>query len=257
MAANYSIGQFSKKTSTTIRTLRYYDEIGILKPAFITESGRRYYSDNDLIKLQKIVSLKYLGYSLEKITEFIHMNDWNLKESLSFQRKEMLQKKLHIEKVIRALDHALHIMDDDGEVDSSIFISLILNIQMESEHKKWLKGFIEEKKVDAMYDIPEEKQLELNKKAITIYSDLKNLYGHDPESNQVQEVIKGYMEIVQEIIGDDFKLVQELYDMGNESESQIDTHNLFHSPFTPEEEEWVTKAMDIYLRKKGVIVDGK
>ncbi|QED49810.1 MerR family transcriptional regulator [Cytobacillus dafuensis] len=254
MTANYSIGQFSKKTGTTIRTLRYYDEIGILKPAFITESGRRYYSDDDLIKLQKIVSLKYLGYSLEKITEFIHMNEWNLKDSLTFQRKEMLQKKLHIENVIRALDHALHIIDDDGEVDSSIFISLINNIQMESEHKEWLKGFIEEQKVDAMFNISEEKQLELNKKALEIFSGLKLQFGQDPASSQVQELIKDYMEIVHEITGDDLKLIQDLY----EKDIVIDDDpQLFHSPFTSEEEEWVTKAMDIYLRKKGVIVDGK
>ncbi|MED1790478.1 MerR family transcriptional regulator [Brevibacillus laterosporus] len=43
-----SIGDFSRKTRTTVMTLHYYDEIDILKPTFVSESGRRYYSDQDL-----------------------------------------------------------------------------------------------------------------------------------------------------------------------------------------------------------------
>ncbi|MEH7522807.1 MerR family transcriptional regulator [Bacillus sp. JJ1503] len=248
MSANYSIGQFAKKTGSTVRTLHYYDEISLLKPTLITESGRRFYSDEDLIKLQKIVSLKYLGYSLEKISEFIHLQDWSLKDSLTFQKSEMLQKKQQLENVIRALDHALHMMDKNEEVDSSIFISLIKNIQMENEHKEWLKEIIQEEKVEKMYSIPEEKQLELNQKTLVVFSELKELYGLDPASEQVQRLIGDYMELVKELTGDDHNLVQDLLDSGVEIE---DDPVLFHSPFSAEEEKWLTKAMEIYLKEMG------
>ncbi|MBY0123382.1 MerR family transcriptional regulator [Bacillus sp. S/N-304-OC-R1] len=254
MTAKYSIGEFAKRTGTTIRTLHYYDEISLLKPALTTDSGRRFYSDDDLVKLQKIVSLKYLGYSLEKISEFIHLQDWSLKDSLSFQKKEMLQKKQQLENVIRALDHALLMMDSHGKVDSSIFISLIKNIQMEDEHKEWLKGFIHEEKVEKLYSIPEEKQLEMNIKTLEIFSELKELYGQDPASKDVQELIKDYMGIVNELTGDDLKLVQDLYDSGIDIE---DEPSLFHSPFTAEEENWLAKAIEIYIKKMGIVMDKK
>ncbi|MBX6396328.1 MAG: MerR family transcriptional regulator, partial [Alicyclobacillaceae bacterium] len=80
----YSIVEFSKITDTSIRTLRYYDEIGLLKPAKHPESGHRWYDDQDLLKLQQITSLKLLGYTLEQIK--VIMNEPNfdlgLKDSL-------------------------------------------------------------------------------------------------------------------------------------------------------------------------------
>ncbi len=96
MSNTYSIGDFAKKTGITIRTLHYYDEMNLLKPAFITDAGRRYYSDDSIMQLQKIVTLKFLGYSLEKIHDLIYLNDWDLQDSLQFQKQEMLQKREHI-----------------------------------------------------------------------------------------------------------------------------------------------------------------
>jgi len=82
MFTQYSIGEFAKKTGMTIRTLHYYDEIDLLKPSFISPTGRRFYSDENIIQLQKIVSLKFLGYPLEKIHTLIHLKEWDIKESL-------------------------------------------------------------------------------------------------------------------------------------------------------------------------------
>lgn len=255
MTDKYPIGEFSKKTGTTIRTLHYYDEIGLLKPAFITEAGRRFYSDNELVILQRIVSLKFLGYSLEQINEFIHLKDWDIKDSLVFQKNEMIQKKRHIENVIRALEHALHILEEQEKGDPSIFIHIINNIQKENEHKEWLKGVISEDKVKKIYDISEEKQLELNKRAYILFTALKESYGQDPASKQIQTLIEEYMIIFDEITGSDIELfLQEILDSGIEID---DDPQLFPSPFSADEEKWVGKAMEIYFRKKGVKIDGE
>lgn len=252
MAAKYSIGTFSKKTGTTIRALRYYDEIGLLKPTFITDSGHRYYSDDDILTLQKIVSLKYLGYSLEKINEFLHLKDWDLKDSLSFLKDEMLQKKLHLENVIRALDHALHMMDDQEQIDSSIFISLIQNIQMEKEHKEWLKGYIAEEKVEQLYNIPEEKMLDINKRTHIIIAQLKQACGQDPASEHVQTLIHNFLKLVDELTGNYLDIINELSgkEIDFEKEAQI-----FYSPLSDEEEKWAGKAIEIYFKKKGLMSD--
>ena len=55
----YPIGAFAKMTAITERTLRYYDRKGLLKPSSRNEQGHRYYTDKDLIQLQKILTLKY------------------------------------------------------------------------------------------------------------------------------------------------------------------------------------------------------
>ena len=67
----YSTGEFAKIAGVTIRTIRYYDKIGLLKPTKVLNNGYRRYCNNDLITLQKIVSLKQLGFSLEEIYPLI------------------------------------------------------------------------------------------------------------------------------------------------------------------------------------------
>lgn len=90
-----SIGEFSKRTGTSIRTLQYYDEIGLLKPEKNVSSGHRVYKGKDILELQKIVSLKVLGYSLEEIRVMLTIPSLNvsLKETLEQQRKAFEEKK--------------------------------------------------------------------------------------------------------------------------------------------------------------------
>ena len=63
----YTIGPFARKTGVTTRTLRFCDKKGLLKPSNLSESGRRFYTDKDLLTLQNILVFKYLGYSLDEM----------------------------------------------------------------------------------------------------------------------------------------------------------------------------------------------
>ena len=65
--AYYTSGQFAKKAHVTLRAIRYYDKQNILKPSARTAAGARLYTDADLAKLQQILLLKYLGFSLDDI----------------------------------------------------------------------------------------------------------------------------------------------------------------------------------------------
>ena len=71
----YTTGQFAKMAGVTLRTIRYYDKIGLLKPSHILDNGYRQYCNKDLITLQKILALKELGFSLEEIYPLIIDND--------------------------------------------------------------------------------------------------------------------------------------------------------------------------------------
>lgn len=119
----YSIGEFSKLTGVTQRTLRYYDEKHLLKPSKISESGRRYYQEKDMIPLQQIITLKYLGFALEDIEPLLNEKKGNLQDSLKFQRKLMTQKQEHLNQVIKALDHAIEISEEGKWIrESYIFL---------------------------------------------------------------------------------------------------------------------------------------
>lgn len=64
-----TVGELAKEMNTTVRTLQYYDNEGILEPSSKSDSGRRLYTKKDMIKLHQILSLKYLGFSLDDIKE--------------------------------------------------------------------------------------------------------------------------------------------------------------------------------------------
>lgn len=251
MNASYSIGEFAKKTATTIRTLHHYDDLGLLKPSYVNDSGRRFYSDKDFVPLQRIVTLKYLGFSLEEIKGLLQSETWNLKDSLEFQHKLLEQKKEELEKVMKAIQHALVVMDDQQEINPAIFISLIHNIQREDDHKEWLKQFLSEETVEEMFNMPEEKQLDIEKRWASVCAFLKKSTHLEPSEPAVQGAIADMMSLIGDLYGDELKLVEEIADV----EIQEDTY-LFHSPFTLEEEEWLSKGLHIYLQKQGVDLHG-
>ncbi len=64
-----TIGELAKQTNVTVRTLQYYDSIGLLKPSTLTEGGRRLYAISDMVILHQIITLKSVGFSLEAIKE--------------------------------------------------------------------------------------------------------------------------------------------------------------------------------------------
>ena len=86
------ISEVAKFTGVTIRTLHYYDEIGLLKPSKITESGYRLYSMEDIEVLQQILFFRELDFPLNEIKEIMNNPNYNKAEALKKQ-KELLMKK--------------------------------------------------------------------------------------------------------------------------------------------------------------------
>jgi len=103
------IGLFSKMAKTTIKTLRYYDEIGLFHPAFIDENGYRYYQLEQLNDLNKIVSLRNLDLSIEEIKQYLngaslenllsaHLEKLNLEKSRIIENISLTKKYMAIAK---------------------------------------------------------------------------------------------------------------------------------------------------------------
>lgn len=130
----YTTGEFAKKAGVTLRTIRYYDVKGILKPSYYNESGYRFYSDEDFIKLKKILALKYLGLSLDEI-EVIENNDYernHLKNYLKLQKTITNNKMNNMKVVLNAIETAQISMENHGQELASI-IDDIKSLEGEKE----------------------------------------------------------------------------------------------------------------------------
>ncbi|MEZ3487955.1 MAG: methyltransferase domain-containing protein [Lachnospiraceae bacterium] len=123
----YSSGEFARMANVTLRTIRYYDKQDILKPSYVSEAGARFYTDKDFARLQQVLLLKYLGFSLEDIKEMLigEVDDHYMMNSLNIQLK-LVQDKIEqmqlVEKAIR--DTAEEIRKKHG-IDWNQMLNLI------------------------------------------------------------------------------------------------------------------------------------
>ncbi len=101
------INEFAKLTGVSVRTLHYYDEIGLLKPAFVDEqNGYRFYDENSLERMQEILFYRELDFELKSISEILSSPDYDKQKALAEQRKLLVLKKERLERIIDALDDA-------------------------------------------------------------------------------------------------------------------------------------------------------
>lgn len=133
----YSSGQFADMAHITKKTIRYYDEHNILKPSFVTPYGARFYTDADFARLQQILLLKYLGFSLEDIRE-ITINDSDphfLSDSLKMQLKLVEDRIEQLQLVTESIQETLKVIEDRHTVDWNQMINLIHLTELEKSLK--------------------------------------------------------------------------------------------------------------------------
>lgn len=123
----YTAGEIARLAGVSLRTIRFYDEKGLLKPVSYSDSGYRYYDGESLAVLQHILMLKYLGFSLKKIEEILR--DGDSLPDLSEQKAFLLQRKEHLEEMISAIEMA----ENNEESNKWDYLIRLLNLLTEEE----------------------------------------------------------------------------------------------------------------------------
>ncbi|HLS09065.1 MerR family transcriptional regulator [Lentibacillus sp.] len=194
--SSYTIGEFSKRTNVSIRTLHYYDDIGLLQPQKHPSSGHRIYADEDVLTLHKIITLKFLGYRLEKIGEILHEPSYtvDLNETLNLHLQALEEKKVQMEASIAAIKRTSKLLEAEGEIDSSVLMSLISNMQTERIQMEWMKEYLPDDMIDILYNKTAEEKLALEKEFVQFYTDIKKLAGEPIDSPEVQKLMQSYIQ---------------------------------------------------------------
>lgn len=103
----YTVQKLSRIAGISARTLRYYDEIGILKPARINSSGYRIYGQAEVDMLQQIMFYRELGVSLENIKEIVTSADFDVVKALKEHRVKLLEKRAQMDKLIANVEKSI------------------------------------------------------------------------------------------------------------------------------------------------------
>ena len=114
---NMHIKEFASLTGVSVRTLHYYDAIGLLKPSFVDEqNGYRFYNEESLKRMQEILFYRELDFSLKSIAQILSSKNYDRQAALQEQRKLLILKKNRLERLIAALADA-----EKGEITMDAF----------------------------------------------------------------------------------------------------------------------------------------
>ncbi len=150
----YTVKAVSDLAGVTVRTLHHYDEIGLLKPESVSASGYRLYGDAELERLQQILFLRELGFSLEDIKEILDSPGFDRKQALQTHRRLLVERRDRVQAMIRSVDRTLDAMERGMTMDKKAmfegFDDSKIRAHME-QYKEEARGMYGKEMVDESY----------------------------------------------------------------------------------------------------------
>lgn len=191
------ISEVAKLTGVTVRTLHYYDEIGLLKPSQVTEAGYRVYDESDLAVLQQILFFRELDFPLEDIRKIMQHPAYEQESALRKQKELLMQKRSRLDGLIALVDKTLK-----GEHDMSF--RQFDTTQIEETRKKYAEEAKQRWGATAAYAEYEKKashrsdtqQKMLEGEGAMILSEFGRNRFLAPDSAEAQALVKRWQEYI-------------------------------------------------------------
>ncbi len=190
----YQTSEFARLTGVTVRTLHHYDRIGLLKPSRRTAKGHRFYCEGDVARLQQIVTLKFLGFSLSDIKNVLDRQSLALQDALRLQREIIEEKRRRLDVAISAIRAAEHSLVDSAAPDWEAFAKIIEVITMQ-DNTDWMMTYYSAEAQQALAergkDWTPEKQAQIEADWNQLFRDVEEAAaaGVDPASAPAQALV--------------------------------------------------------------------
>ena len=186
------IKEFAKLTGVSVRTLHYYDEIGLIKPALVdAQNGYRFYDENSLLRMQEILFYRELDFPLKSILEILSSPDYDKQKALAKQRKLLELKKERLERIIDALDDATKGMVTMTAFDNSDYETARKQYEVEAK-QRWGETDAYKEHEEKTTKYTKDKWQSVNDGLMEIFSKfaecIKN--GHTADSPEAQMLVK-------------------------------------------------------------------
>ena len=188
----WQIKEFAEETGVSVRTLHYYDEIGLLKPAVVdVHTGYRYYDEMSLLQMQEILFYRELEFPLKDIVAILTSPRYDREKALCEQKKLLTIKKERLERLIAAVDRAVKEENVMKEFDNRKFEQQKELYQKEAQ-ERWGKttAYAEYEKKTSGYSAGKQNALGEGLMQIMVaFSDCMKC-GAAPESAEAQALVK-------------------------------------------------------------------
>ncbi len=238
----WKVGELAKQTGLSIRTLHYYDEIGLLSPVKRTEAGHRLYTAGDIVRLQQIKSLRQLGFALEEIRSCLNRPDFSPHKVIQLHLSRLREQIELQQKLCDRLEAIAARIRSTDEVSVEEFVQETIEvIRMSKRFEKYYTPDQLEELKKRRRILGEEKirqaEAEWSELIEQVLAEMEK--GTDPASECVQLLAKRWMELVQEFTGSNPEIEKSLDSMYR----QETTIYSMETASMREMREYVSKAM--------------
>jgi len=253
----YTVKKLSELSGVTVRTLHFYEEAALLKPAYYGSNGYRYYEEKQLLQLQQILFFKELGFSLKQIQKVIGKSDFDQLAALYSHRNALKKESEKIEVLLKTIDKTIkHLNGKKKMKDKEMFDGFNIALVKATEGRSYSAA---EKLVAQSVKHPTKNAQDVERRGKVYYDNITKTAhalfdelvrciekGLDPAADEVQKIVKkhhAFMEQTHAVTKDVYEAMALLYAEHPDFRKQLD-------PFHPKLAEFMASAMKVFADRK-------
>lgn len=213
MNSYIKIKEFAELTGMSVRTLQYYDEINLLKPAHINEYGHRFYDSNSFSKVFIIISLKNMGMKLGEIHQYVNNNNFDMQLFIEEEKRRVEKSIIDLQLRLMRLSRLGEQVAEKQNITPAIIplLSQIVN-----------NTTISQEQIDSLMQI-EDKKIDFNLKGWNLFiKDLNfcfenKLFAKDKRAVKCIKYWKEHVVEINQAVDDMVKIAEEFYQNNTEN----------------------------------------
>ncbi len=204
MGRLYRVGEFAEITGVSVRTLHHYDQIGLLAPSGHSDGGYRLYSEEELLRLQQILTLRYLGYGLASIGALLKRPDFQVLASLRVQRGVLRDRISELERIDAALQDLIGQRVETGRWDWDLVAGASAAVQGSLQRGVTMESYYTPEQMrqfeELRQQVPPEEIRAVEEGWTALLADVRAGYELDPASPEAQRLAERWDELTQAVI---------------------------------------------------------
>lgn len=231
MESDMKVGELARRTGVSVRTLHHYDEIGLLSPERRTAAGHRLYGRPEVERLQRIVSLRRLGLSLDEIAACLDRPGYSLEEVLEMhlaRLDEEVARTRRLRDLVARLRDRLRSAETVSVDDLTRTIEVTMNVEKHYTPEQ-LDQLARRRK-----EVGEERMAQVQQEWQEPFAAYETAMekGLDPESEEVRALARRSADLIEEFTGGDAGIAQSLGNMYREegAERVLEGHGMRMAP---------------------------
>lgn len=246
----YTVSRLARMAGISVRTIHYYDEIGLLKPAFVERNGYRYYGEEEFLKLQQILFFRELDFELIRIKSIFDSPHFDPVEALEDQKNLIELRRERLGRMIKSINKTIKNMKEEKNTKvTEKYIKDSFDDGKYEEYKKEARERWGNRQVEKSENIvkgwSKEQYKKIKMEGDAINQGLAACIGKDVKSAEVQQAVAKHYEYIIRFYDKSWPLLDIYRGLGKmyvEDKRFADFYRKYH----PELPGFLQKAMEVF-----------